>query len=140
MFPKVRPYPIRSITDSEFRYIRNLSPDAIYIEKHLMGIQGEGKLNNPYWGTWVSEASNNQRTYKLVSRYISRPSEELYKLSDDPAEMHNLANDPAFADRKARLAAALDAWMKSQGDPGTPQDTQESLDAARKGKHRFGVK
>ena len=27
-------YPIRSITDGRFRYIRNLLPQELYIEKH----------------------------------------------------------------------------------------------------------
>ena len=33
--------------------LRNLTPDEIYIEKHLMGISGDGSLNNPYWATWI---------------------------------------------------------------------------------------
>jgi len=49
-------YPIRTVTDGEYRYIRNLLPDEIYIEKHVMGSKGDGKLNNPYWSTWVFES------------------------------------------------------------------------------------
>jgi uncharacterized sulfatase len=45
--------------------------------------------------------------------------------------------DAASKPITSRLAAELDRWMKSQGDPGAPQDTIESLTASRQGKHRF---
>ena len=35
--PEGPPYPIRSISNGTYRYIRNLSPDNLYIEKHVMG-------------------------------------------------------------------------------------------------------
>jgi N-sulfoglucosamine sulfohydrolase len=31
----------------------------------------------------------------------------------------------------------MENWMESQGDPGSPQDTFESLRASRRGEHRF---
>ena len=40
--------------------------------------------------------------------------------------------------RKQRLRAELDRWMISQGDPGVPQDTQEAIQAARRGEHLYG--
>lgn len=138
--PEGPPYPIRSAGDGRFHYIRNLSPGEIYIERHLMGVQGDGRLNNPYWGTWVFTAADNPRTYQLVKRFTVRPPEELYDLAADPYEMNNLAADPAFADAKARLSAELDRWMAEQGDPGAPQDTPEALEASRKGTHLFGPK
>jgi hypothetical protein len=55
------------------RNIRNLLPDEIYIEKHLMGSQCDGSLNNPYWSTWVSQAWNDAETYFLVKRYVLGP-------------------------------------------------------------------
>ncbi|MEK6235253.1 MAG: heparan N-sulfatase, partial [Planctomycetales bacterium] len=70
--PEGPSYPIRTVSDGDYRYIRNLKPDEIYIEKHLMG---GGALNNPYWATWTSSAWNNPRTYHLVKRYMRRPKE-----------------------------------------------------------------
>ena len=136
--PEGPAYPIRTVFDGTHRYIRNLRSDEIYIEKHLMGWTGEGKLNNPYWATWVRESWNNERTYNLVRRYQSRPAEELYKTTTDPYELNNRAGESAVADIKARLSAELDRWMKQQGDPGAAEDTQRALQAARKGKHLFG--
>ena len=137
--PEGPAYPIRTVSDGQYRYIRNLTPDEIYIEKHLMGWTGNGELNNPYWATWISNAWNNPNTYNLVKRYMHRPAEQLYNTAKDPYELKNLANDPASSDIKARLSTELDRWMKEQGDPGAPQDTHEAIQAARRGKHMYGA-
>jgi len=136
--PEGPAYPIRTISNGRYRYIRNLTPDEIYIEKHLMGWSGQGELNNPYWATWVSNAWNNKDIYNLVKRYTHRPAEQLYHTAEDPYELKNLADDPAVSDIKAQLIAELDRWMKEQGDPGTPQDTHEAIGAARRGEHMYG--
>lgn len=136
--PEGPAYPIRSITDGSYRLILNLTPDELYIEKHLMGIKGNGKLNNPYWGTWTWGTQQQPAIYQLVKRYMSRPAEQLYHTLEDPYELTNLADDEALAERKEALRAELLRWMKSQGDPGIEQDTMESLQAARNGEHRFG--
>ena len=133
-------YPIRTVTDGEWRYIRNLLPEEIYIEKHLMGIRGTGVLNNPYWATWVRDSWNNPHTYKVVRRYMRRPAEQLYHTAHDRFEMNNRAGDPGVMDIQARLSRELDRWMKEQGDPGAAQDTHQAHQAAREGKHLYGVK
>ena len=138
--PEGPAYPIRTISDGKYRYIRNLTPDEIYIEKHLMGWSGDGQLNNPYWATWVREAWNQPHTYDMVKRYMHRPAEQLYNTAEDPYELKNLIDDPDLSAVKNRLSDELDRWMRSQGDPGVPQDTHEAIQAARRGKHLYGVK
>lgn len=135
--PEGPPYPIRTVTDGEFRYIRNLTPNELYIEKHLMGTRGTGGLNNPYWGTWTWDTQQTPATYRLVKRYMLRPPEQMYHTAKDRYEMINLAEDTSLSQRKQALSAELDRWMKLQGDPGAAQDSMESLEAARKGNHRF---
>ena len=132
-------YPVRTVTDGEWRYIRNLLPEEIYIEKHLMGIKGTGALNNPYWATWVRDSWNNPHTYKVVRRYMRRPAEQLYHTAEDPYEMSNLAGIPEFAGIQKKLSMELDRWMKKQGDPGAAQDTQRAHKAAKEGKHLYGA-
>ena len=136
--PEGPPYPSRSITDGSFRYIRNLTPDEMFIEKHLMGLKGEGTLNNPYWGTWVFESQENPDIYRLIKRYVMRPPEELYHTSSDPYELTNLIGIQKYQSVLENLRSQLDAWQTSQGDPGIEQDSMESLKAARNLKHRFG--
>ena len=75
--PEGPPYPIRSVSDGTFRYIRNLRSDELYIEKHLMGGKGDAVLKS-YWQTWMREAWTNPHTYQMVKRYMHRPPEELY--------------------------------------------------------------
>jgi N-sulfoglucosamine sulfohydrolase len=135
--PEGPAYAIRTVFDGQFRYIRNLTPEETYIEKHLMGVQGNGALNNPYWATWVGQAWNNPHTYQLVKRYVHRPAEQLYHTADDPYELTNVADDPQHAGLKTRLRAELDRWMKTQGDPGAVQDTHRAIQAARQGKHLY---
>jgi uncharacterized sulfatase len=125
-YPEGPPYPIRSIGDGSWRYIRNLSPEKLYIEKHLMG-RAE---HNPYWGSWVFSATENPRHLMLVERFVQRPAEQLYHTAEDRFEMTNLAADPAHAATKARLAAALDKSLMDQLDPGVPLDTPAAFDAA----------
>ena len=103
-----------------------------------MGWDGKGDLNNPYWATWVRSSWVNQKTYQLVKRYMRRPHEELYHTNVDPYELNNLISDPNYLEIKESLSKQLDMWMKSQGDPGILQDTDEALSAARKGKHMYG--
>lgn len=126
--PEGPPYPIRSVRDDEFRYIRNLTPEAIYIERHIMGVEA----HNPYWAKWMFMSGESKQTYDLIHRYMRRPAEQLYHTSEDPYEMMNLADDPLFADVKSRLSAELDRWMQSQKDPGIALDTKESLQAVRR--------
>ena len=133
--PEGPPYPIRSVTDGRFHYIRNLLPDEIYIEKHLMAKE----TSHDYWDSWVGDDPlSKPGSYQLVKRYMSRPAEELYLIEEDPLELNNLADDPDYREIRTLLGRALDAWMEEQQDPGHPVDTREALGAARKGKHLHG--
>jgi len=119
------------VTNGTFRYIRNLSPERIYIERHLMG------RDNQYWPTWVSSASDKPETYHLVKRYLSRPPEHLYNTRQDPFELNNLIDDPKYADIKNELSSELDRWMAQQKDPGAAMDTVEVHQAAKQLNHRY---
>jgi uncharacterized sulfatase len=133
--PEGPPYPIRSVTDGKFHYIRNLLPEEIYIERHLMAKE----LSHAYWDSWVGDDPlKKPESYRLVKRYMRRPPDELYLVSEDPFEMNNLSDDQQYQDVKRKLSRALDEWMKQQHDPGDPVDTREALEAARKGVHLHG--
>ena len=135
--PEGPPYPIRTVTDGEYRLIKNLMPNELYIEKHLMGINGKGKLNNPYWATWTWASQQQPDVYNLVKRYMSRPALQFYHTAIDGYELENIADDPAQSERISAMRAQLETWMTAQGDPGIEQDTMKSLEAARKGNHRY---
>lgn len=130
--PEGPAYPIRSVRDKQYRYIRNLSPDSLHVQRYIMG----KPEHNPYWNTWMWAAADNPKTERLVSRYLNRPAEELYDSEQDPYELNNLADNPRFADVKARLSKELDRWMTEQGDPGAALDTMEMLNASRRAAKR----
>ena len=135
--PEGPPYPVRTISDGTYRYVRNLLPENLYIEKHLMGVQGNGRLNNPYWQTWIWDSWDSPRTYQLVQRYMHRPAEALYRTESDPYELENLIGRPGTEAIMKTLSDELDRWMTEQGDPGIEQDTHRTHRAAKQGQHRF---
>jgi uncharacterized sulfatase len=130
--PEGPPYPIRAITDGTYHYIRNLSPENIYIERHLMGQM----VWHQYWLSWLFEAADNENTNMLVNRYLYRPAEELYNSVTDPENMNNLILEKKYSGIKNQLSSALDVWMKEQGDPGAILDSWEYHRAARARKHK----
>ena len=135
--PEGSSYPSRTVTDGQWRYIRNLTPGELYIQKYIMGSQGNNELNNPYWGTWVFNSPNQPRTYHLIRRYMMRPAEELYNTAADPYELTNLVEVSSNASIKNRLSTELGGWLTSQGDPGAAIDTYQALQAAQHGQFDF---
>ena len=79
----------------------------------------------------------DERTYRLINRFTTRPPVALYESAVDPYEMKNLAGQPEHEETMKNLQSALQAWMESQGDPGAAMDTREVYEAAKKGEHRF---
>jgi N-sulfoglucosamine sulfohydrolase len=137
--PEGPPYPIRAVTDGTYLYIRNLRPDLLFIEKHLMG----GHPHHDFWPSWLKESgpSNppnsvmDQRSVDLAYRFMRRPSEELYYLPEDPYSMNNLAEDMDYRVVQMGLSNELDRWMQQQGDPGGLIDNEADWRASREGKH-----
>ena len=136
-FPEGPPYPTRTISDGTHRLILNLTPDELFIEKHLMGLKGNAVLNNPYWATWVRDSWQKPEIYNLVKRYQSRPPNSFYNTKKDPYEMNDLAGDPKYKTRIKQMRKALETWMKTEGDPGISLDSREAHQAAKGGKHLF---
>jgi hypothetical protein len=46
-----------------------------------------------------------------------RPAEELYILKDDPYNLHNKIDDPAYAGIRKNLQLRLEKWMQIENDP-----------------------
>jgi N-sulfoglucosamine sulfohydrolase len=129
--PEGPPYPIRSVTDGKYHYIRNLTPENLYIEKHVVARMDI----NPFWDSWMFGSWDNEHTLEMLQRYMIRPAEQLYRLDLDPNEMEDLARDPAHQDALKRLSSELDRWMKDQGDPGASIDDLEVWNNAKEGNH-----
>ncbi|MEX2569624.1 MAG: sulfatase [Cyclobacteriaceae bacterium] len=120
--PEGPPYPIRSVTNGTHHYIRNLTPENIYIEKHIFG----GRAVEPFLVTWFYKSTTDTHARNMLNRFIHRPAEELYNMEQDPFEFENLAAETEFENIKRELSNALDAWMESQNDPGEALDSWEA--------------
>ena len=136
-YPEGPPYPIRSISDGTYRFVLNLTPQNAYVEKHLMGMTERDQIERKYWSTWMRDCWQDERTYRLINRFTTRPAVALYNSAADPYEMKNLAGQPEYEKTMKHLQSALQAWMQSQGDPGASMDTREVYEAAKKGQHQF---
>lgn len=103
---------VRSISDGSFRYVYNYKPEkpkymdneyrkGIRSMRELLDLKEKGTLTNPYVLDWFNE---------------TKPVELLYYTAKDPDEVHNLADDPYYATKKAELKKALFDWIEEVGD------------------------
>lgn len=103
-------YGIRSVRDTRYRYIRNLTPEATF---------RNAATQDPTFKTWEKmAAAGDAHAERLVHDYQHRPAQELYDCEADPWNRTNLANDPKVAGQLAALRSKLDEWMRQQGDEG----------------------
>jgi N-sulfoglucosamine sulfohydrolase len=54
---------------------------------------------------------------RSVAAYLHRPAEELYDLTKDPNELHNLVGELAHAEVLSGLRQRLRAWQQETNDP-----------------------
>ncbi|RRA98853.1 sulfatase family protein [Larkinella rosea] len=118
--PEGNPYPIRSIRDTRYKLILNLTPNDDYYNRFMMN--AEKRDGNSVWFSWTDRAANDPKAKQITERFVKRPAVEFYDTQTDPSEFHNLANDPAQQNRIQQLRQKLEAWMKQQGDTGAALD------------------
>lgn len=114
---------IRSVHKGQFNYIRNfhwqrpyLQPNAYKDSKAIVirmrELYSEGKLN----------------AAQSLIMAESRPKEELYDVQADPHNLHNLAEDPAYADTLKDLRKTLKKWIAKSGDRGEKSEPVKVYD------------
>lgn len=96
--------PMRVVRTPQFHYIRNFAdaPERALrrCDEAEIGRPATGGLDDP----WPDVS-------------LPRPPEELFDVRADPDEFHDRADDAAFADTKAELAAMVERWMQETDDP-----------------------
>jgi arylsulfatase A-like enzyme len=107
--------PMRAIRTATHKYILNLNPDATF-NCHITGTRPGHPHYLPYWDSWVERAKRDRHAEQVVSRFLHRPIEELYRLADDPYERDNLASRPESAVLLKSLRKQLSEWRRQQGD------------------------
>lgn len=117
-------YPSRAIRTEDFLYIKNFRPDrwpagtpnyqeASFYPAYYADVDG-GPTR-----TYMIENQNKDSLHRALFSlaFAKRPAEELYDLNNDPDQLHNVAEDPAFATIKSTLEEQLMKELVIKEDP-----------------------
>ena len=122
---------IRAIVTPRFKYLRNYLTDRPFMQP---------SYKDP-WPVSIRfremMANNEMNETQLIFFGPEKPSEELYDLENDPHEIHNLADDPAFQKDLKQHQQFLNNWIEDTGDQGQTTESDAGLLAALK---RWGDK
>ena len=105
---------LRFVRDKRFQYIRNFRP-----ELRQAPIYSSWATKMQGFRTWI-DLWEEGKLNEVQSAFFEapRPAEELYDTQADPDQIHNLANDPQYADVKQRLRGTCFDWIERSGDLG----------------------
>ncbi|MEO0471259.1 MAG: sulfatase [Bacteroidota bacterium] len=110
---------IRAVRDQRYKYLRNFNLDQPYylpvsyreqmpIMQELLRLKEEGKLDE-YQAQWFRE---------------TKVPEELFDTENDPHELHNLAEDPAYSEKLTELRTECDRWLQAIDDKGLLEEPE----------------
>jgi N-sulfoglucosamine sulfohydrolase len=128
------PFPERSIRTRDFLYIRNFKPnrwpmgtptglddpatEPSYERLENNTFAAFGDLDASPTKAWmVKQRQDPQWQMHWQLGFGKRPAEELYDLRKDRDYLHNVAQDPAYAQIREDLSRRLMDTLKATGDP-----------------------
>lgn len=102
-------YPIRVVRTRQHKLVVNLAHELTFPNANDL-------YHSP---TWISaERSVGQKLgRRTIDQFLHRPKFELYNLQDDPDEIQNVADDPAYQTVKSELLGKLKTWQAATRDP-----------------------
>jgi len=103
---------VRSASDGRYVYLRQYMPHRIY-GQHLAYM-----FQTPTTKTWHALHEAGRLPAEQDAFWQPKPSEELYDLTTDPDEVHNLAALPAHRATLERLRKAQRDWVLAVRDVG----------------------
>ena len=114
-------FPRRAIHTEEWTYIINYEPDRFPM--------GSVDLHIPRWDNFAEMDPSPTKEYLKAHMddpafaqlwelgFGKVPGEELYNKAEDPEMIHNLSDDPGYADLKASLRQKLENYLQETDDP-----------------------
>jgi len=114
---------IRSVRTQDFKYIRNFMTDRPYSQPTYMDVDGVAFVK--VMRQLYAQGELNEEQSRFFE--ANRPAEELYDLRNDPYELHNLADDPAYAEVMDKHANILTDWIERTDDQGQYPEDEEGL-------------
>ena len=113
---------VRTIRTDQFRFTRNYKLDRVLLQPQYRDKQVY--LQNLKELYAAGELSDDlKRIY-----FGERPAEEFYNVVKDPAQVHNLIDDPAYAEEVTRHRKLLDGWL-AKGDTGEGEESPQAMRA-----------
>jgi N-sulfoglucosamine sulfohydrolase len=103
-------YPVRALRTPEYLYVRNYTPDRWPVCNPETGY---GNCDDGPTKTLLTSQFNAY--YRLC--FGKRPAEELYRVTDDPDCVKNLAGDAALRTVRETLREEMEALLRKDGDP-----------------------
>jgi uncharacterized sulfatase len=123
-------YPMRTLITKDFHYIRNFKPDRWPAGDPPTGpLAATGKIATDTYAAFPDCDAGPAKAFLVSHRddadvkpfyeraFGKRPARELYDMRKDPLELHNVAEDQAYAAAVKDLDARLMAELKSTSDP-----------------------
>jgi N-sulfoglucosamine sulfohydrolase len=108
---------VRAARDRRFEYVRNYRPDL----PHYQDITYRRQMTAMQDILRLRDLGKLDAVQSLWFR-STKPAEELYDTEEDPHEVRDLAQDPAYRPHLESLRAALDGWLREIGDrPDRPE-------------------
>lgn len=112
-------YAMRGLRDADFLYVRNFYPDRWPAGDPVavLSVGAYGDVDNSITKMLMlgGLGEGGERLRDLA--FAKRPAEELFLVGDDPHQLRNLANDPAYAGQLAEYRSRLRGFMAETGDP-----------------------
>ena len=103
----------RAVIDREYIYIRHYMPHLPYMQSGF--IFGDHKTAFRALRNAKKANMNNEVQARI---WLPKPKEELYHLTHDPQELHNLATNVEYSSIKQNLHQQLQEWMTTHRDLG----------------------
>ena len=112
---------VRAVRDRRFKYIRNFFPEKPYTDFNTYK-----RLQYPVLAL-MQKLHQEGKLTKEQALFMakSRPEEELYDTLNDPDEVNNLADDPAYHTQLIKMRGALAAWQNKTNDQGMSDESPE---------------
>jgi N-sulfoglucosamine sulfohydrolase len=108
--PNDEGYPVRAIRTPEYLYVKNFTPDRWPVCNPETGY---GNCDDGPTKTLISGQFNEY--YRLC--FGKRPAEELYRITEDPECVKNLAADASLQETKSKLREEMEALLRKDSDP-----------------------
>jgi len=101
---------VTAVHDKQFEYIYNYEPEKPYYQAI------EFRMSIPMMKEIMALHEANKLGTEQEAWFKSKPQEELYDIENDPYQLHNLINDPAYKNKLDELRNAFKEWTNKVGD------------------------